>query len=405
MVPLLRLDPVAHAPPGRVRERLRVYRAVAEGRATSRRDLAQLLGLRSSTVSVLVSELVEGGFLVETARAPGGRGRPALALLANAFRLGAVLIRAQSQAFHGQAVNLAGQTIREATVDVPAGAGNEEIALALCHLRDTLLPALPPGCRPAGLALSLSGVLDTPSRTWLFSSRWPRMQELALDAALGTSLPLVVGRNLDTELAARIEQEPRDGEAVLLLHWGYGIGASFACRGEIVNGARGRFCEVGHWRLGLGRGRPCRCGDTDCLETVAALWALAPALTDRFGPVPVEEAAFARLARELPLLGHEAVEQALEELVRVLANLCRLLFPQRIVVTGPFIANAALWQRFVERFGAMPKMRGLPVPVLAPGERSADLETAGTLRPLMTRTFLAAVQRPDTPVSGKPDAG
>ncbi|MDF1587297.1 ROK family transcriptional regulator [Marinimicrococcus flavescens] len=393
MLPLLRLDPMAQAPRGRTRELLRVYQAVAQGRASSRRDLAQGLGLRSSTVSALVGELAEDRFLLETASGAGGRGRPALSLLANAFRYGAVLIQAQSQAFRGQAVNLAGQTMRERTIAVPADAGNEEIVAALRGLRDELLPALPPGCEPAGLALSLSGVLDTPTRSWVFSSRWPRMKDLSLDAALRSNLPLVLGRNLDTELAARIEQAQPPDEAVLLLHWGYGIGASYASHGEIVNGARGRFCEVGHWRLGLGRGRPCRCGDSDCLETVAALWALAPALAERLGPLPVEEPAFARAARELDLLAHEPVERALVEVVRVLANLCRLLFPERIVVTGPFIANAALWQRFIERFGAMPRMRGLPVPVLVPGERSADLEAAGTLRPLMTRTFLAGIQR------------
>lgn len=393
MLPLLHLDPPAQAPRGRLHDLLRVYRAVAEGGAGTRRDLAQGLGLRSTTVSTLVGELVEHRFLLEAAGGPGRRGRPALTLLANAARYGAVLLRAQSQAFVGQAVDLSGRTLDEAAVPVAAEAGNAEIAAALRCLRDRLLPALPQGCEPAGLALSLSGVLDAPARHWVFSSRWPGMRDLALDEALDGDLPLVVGRNLDTELAARIGQAPGQDEAVLLLHWGYGIGASYASHGEVINGARGRFCEVGHWRLGQGRGSKCRCGDTDCLETVAALWALAPAIAARLGPVPVEEPAFAALARTQDLLACPEVERALEEVVRMLANLCRLLFPGRIVVTGPFIASAALWQRFVERFNATPRLHGSPVPVLVPGERSAELETAGALGPLMTRTFLEGIAR------------
>lgn len=62
---------------------MRIFTAVLNGQASSRRDLAQLLSIRSTSVSVLVGELLELRLLTETSASHSGRGRPLLTLVAN----------------------------------------------------------------------------------------------------------------------------------------------------------------------------------------------------------------------------------------------------------------------------------------------------------------------------------
>ena len=56
--------------------------------------------------------------------------------------------------------------------------------------------------------------------------------------------------------------------------------ADQAPRIAVVTGALGAAGEIGHTRIDAAGDRPCRCGSTGCLETVASGWALAQRLTD-----------------------------------------------------------------------------------------------------------------------------
>ena len=390
----LGLERAATLPRHRERELLRVYAAVAGGSARSRRDLATQLSLRASTVSELVADLIDRGYLLSSTGSAAGRGRPATTLVQNAFRYGVLLIQVASRAIRGRALNLLGQCLQEIRVEVPADSDNDGIVAVLERTRDALIPAFPAGCTLTGQVFALPGVLDRRSGTWLFSSRWPRMSALRVTEQMAVpGLPVHVMRNLDVELAARLTPETAEDQGTLLLHWGFGIGAAYAIGHRVVNSDKGRFCEIGHWRIGARTGRHCICGDQDCLETVAALWALAPALRARWPDLPTDEARFGEAVQSLPLLDEPAICQGLEELARVLANLCRVLFPDRVVVTGPFTTHAGVWDRFARRFADAPMMRGLPTPMLIPGQSSADLEAQGAVQPLLMEAVLAGLRQ------------
>lgn len=381
----------------RERELLRVYAAVASGSARSRRDLATQLSLRASTVSELVADLTDRGYLLSLTGSAGGRGRPATTLMQNAFRYGVLLIQVASRAIRGRALNLLGQCLHEVAIEAPADSGNDDLVGVLERVREALIPAVPAGCTLVGQVLALPGVLDRRSGTWLFSSRWPRMQALRVTERMAMpGLPVHLLRNLDVELAARLPHDTAEDQGTLLLHWGFGIGAAYAIGRRVVNSDKGRFCEIGHWRIGASTGKHCICGDTDCLETVAALWALAPALRARWPDLASDEAGFGAAAATLPLLDEPAVCRGLEELARVLANLCRVLFPDRVVVTGPFTEHPGVWDRFARCFADAPMMRGLPTPMLIPGQSSTDLEAQGAVSPLLTEAVLAGLRQADT---------
>ena len=199
-----------------------------------------------------------------------------------------------------------------------------------------------------------------------------------------------------------MRQDPAGAESMLLLHWGHGIGAAFSTGGEVVNRHRGRFCEIGHWGLGNGQGRRCRCGNADCLETVAALWALRPALAETMPGLPLGESELAGSLRTLDLERVPVLVTALAEVLRLTANLCRLFFPDRIVLTGPFVQNPEIFSRFVQTLAHAPLLRSLDKVSVAASTGGLEFEIAGALRDPFGIALRNLIRRGKGPLASDP---
>ncbi len=376
------------------RDCARVYRLVLGGLAHSRSDIGKRLGLRSTTTSRVVADLVERRLLQERMGETAGRGRPAAVLLANTRRIGASVIYVSSQSLSGVLVDLCGHLLAERTITIDSEADNDAIAAAMAELARQLLAAMPAGMSHAGTAVSLSGLIDLARGQWLMASRWPRMRALDVAAVLAPIAgPVEICRNLDAELRARAVREPEPfSGSTLLLHWGWGIGLSYAVDGRPFAPA-GSFGEIGHWRLSALAGRRCGCGNTGCLETGAALWSLLPALRMRWPDLEEDEARLARQLAGRDLVSLPEIDNAARLLARALANACRIFFPTRIAVSGPFAANAGLWAHFAELLRGEGTMDGHAMPQLASVRASQLHEIHGAAAPLLGRATEALLRQ------------
>lgn len=376
------------------RDCARVYRLVLGGLAHSRSEIGKRLGLRSTTTSRVVADLVERRLLQERMGETAGRGRPAAVLLANTRRIGASVIYVSSQSLSGVLVDLSGHLVAERSITIDGEADNDAIAAVMAELARQLLAAMPDGMSHAGTAVSLSGLIDLPRGQWLMASRWPRMRGLDVAAVLAPIAgPVEICRNLDAELRARAVREPElFSDSTLLLHWGWGIGLSYAVDGRPFAPA-GSFGEIGHWRLSALAGRRCGCGNTGCLETGAALWSLLPALRTRWPDLEEDEARLGRQLAGRDLVGLPEIDNATRLLARALANACRIFFPARIAVSGPFAANAGLWAHFTALLREEGTMDGLAMPQLASVRASQLHEIHGAAAPLLGRATEALLRQ------------
>ena len=381
----------------RSRELGTVLDLVRTGRASTRGEIVAHLNLRSTSVSDFVGELVAKDLLRESIVKRQGRGRPAASLVYNWQRFGAIFIQVTSRSITARAIDMAGRIVAERRAEPPHATGNAEMAETLLSLARAVEAEFPAGVEVAAVICSLSGLLDAPRRRWCFTSRWPEIRNLDIEAALaplGHTVTLV--RNLDAELTGRLAEAGPQGadESVLLLHWGYGIGAAYYTEGAIVNRTQGRFCEIGHWRLGNAKGATCTCGNTDCLETAAALWSLGPKLRMAFPDVPIEEAELGPVARHLDLLAVPDMASATNEVVRLTANLSRLLFPDRIILTGPFVHNPAIFARFAEELERAPVLRALDRITVGAGDAVERHEMQGALSGVFETARAALLDAP-----------
>ncbi len=369
------------------RDCARVYGLLARGLAHSRGDVTRLLGLRSTTTSRVVADLMARRLVMAGAGETAGRGRPAAVLIANPRRVGASVIYVSSQSLSGALVDINGQLLEERTLPLPPEADNDALAAAMAELAEFLVAAMPRGMSHAGTAVSLSGLIDIRERRWLMASRWPRMRGLDIGKVLEPIAgPIEIGRNLDAELRARAAREPAlFAGGALLVHWGWGIGLAYAIEGQPLSPAGGSFGEIGHWRFSVLEGRRCGCGNTACLETGAALWSLLPLLRRRWPQLGEDEARLSEQLAACDLSHLPEVDQAAQVLARALANACRLFFPSRIIVSGPFAANAQLWARFDALFRAEGTLDGMTLPQLASERANPLFEIHGAAAPLLSR--------------------
>ncbi len=117
-----------------------------------------------------------------------------------------------------------------------------------------------------------------------------------------------------------------------------GIGGGLFLNGQLYRGSNGFAGEIGHIKP-FGKGRPCKCGGFDCLET----WASGSAIThsakslwgkEDLNSAEITTAAVFNEADSGNNLAQNIIEHALENTGRGLSNLVNLFNPACIVVGG-----------------------------------------------------------------------
>lgn len=363
-------------------ETMNVAELIRNGKVRTRQDIVKELSMRSSSVSEIVGRLIDIGLVEESLIKSDGRGRPAYALRFNNQRFGAIFVNIVDRTIRAQIADMNFQTYGETSCKPPENVDNEALLALIRKIVEDAESRIPPGIEIKLLVFSISGLLDAEQGVWCVSSRWPKMKDLKLAEAFADKpYALHMMRNLDAELSGICSELPdfkRDN--ALLIHWGQGIGASFSANGQVINKERGRFCEIGHWSLGNRQNKPCNCGNRDCLETVAALWAIGTSLNDEFGGIPLDETGLAEALGQRDVSVSPTLNAALAEVVRLTVNLCRVLFPQEIFLSGPFVQNPEIFRKFVEVTAEAPLIGSIDQVKISVCRNSESYELRGALQ-------------------------
>jgi predicted NBD/HSP70 family sugar kinase/biotin operon repressor len=320
---------------------------LSSGGPQSRADLARGSGLSRTTVSSLVSELLESGVVVETddrgTPYKGGSGRPPQ-LIALALRPGGVAGVDIGHHHVRVAVSDRNASIKaevEAAMDAdPHGEGTLDTAADL--VRRAAAKAGLPVADLLGVGLCVPGPIDRRSAR-VGQAVLPGWHELAPADELSRRLGLPVVVDNDANLGAMAEHQhgaAKGSTDVLYVKLASGVGAGLVLGGRLHRGVVGLAGEIGHVHA-REDGAVCRCGSRGCLETEVSTRHLLELLRpvydgelDLPGLLALDTAAEPAVRRVLTDAGHTVG--------RVLAGVCTTLNPGVVVVGGSLGASPTL---------------------------------------------------------------
>ena len=340
--------------------RAAALRVLHEEGGTSRKRLAARLGLTPAAITKIAGEMMGEGLLREGSSVPSGSaGRREILLEINArygLALGVLINLRQAIV---SAVWLDGTVLFSEELPLepqaPAGPTADLLSGRLLALleehraaRDTVI----------GLGVAVRGVCSSDGRS--VSDSFGALAEPNVPLCRlfeeRTGFRTVMANNVRALFAAQmyLARDPAKG-AQFFLRCEYGIGASLCIDGQIWHGVTEQCAEIGHIPVVPRGGKPCSCGKSGCLETIASPAAILEdaraALSETDTPVlwklAEEKGADALNVNDVlsAALGGDRgasaiVDRAIAALSGALKSVIYLVDPGKIVLYGRLFENS-----------------------------------------------------------------
>lgn len=310
-----------------------LFELLKDGRPWTRAQLAEETGLARSTVASRIDVLMRLGLVAPFGGAPSTGGRPA-ALFALNPRARAVA-GVDVGATHVRVVltDLAGEILDEESTDLEVAAGPEPVLTWVVEAVRRLLG--PDVARLAAIGMGLPGPVEHSSGRPISPPIMPGWDRYDVVGHVRRHLdvPVLVDNDVNVMAIGERSTHRADVDDLVLVKVATGIGAGIVSGGVLQRGAQGTAGDLGHVRVPGAGEVVCRCGNTGCLEAVAAGPALAAALREqdvaaRTGQDVVD------LVRAGDLRAVSVVRDAGRDIGEVLATMVNLINPSVVVIGG-----------------------------------------------------------------------
>ncbi len=235
----------------------------------SRAELATRTGLNRSTISIIINELIERGFVQETTRQDPTIGRPGLLLQFNpegGFAVGVemgvdfisvVLTNFVAEILWRKTEEVAPQSSHITVMERAEELINEAMQVGAAH-----------NLRALGIGVGVPGLVDSRQGKLVYA---PNLNWVDLPIRLiwmsRFNLPVFVENEANcAALGEHFYGVAHDVNNFIYLKTGVGLGAGILVDGQLFKGSHGFGGEVGHTSL-YGDGDLCGCGRRGCWET------------------------------------------------------------------------------------------------------------------------------------------
>ena len=293
-----------------------VLTLIGSGQADTRPAIVKQTGLAPSTVSAAVSRLVEAGVIAEAEHSVSTGGRRARRLVTSDGAGALALV--ELGAHHGLV----------ALTDPTRGVGQaSSLLIDIAEGPQAVLDAVmdevsrqeeSAGVRVGGIALAVPGPVDAERSRVIRPARMPGWDGINVAEAV-------------------TEQGGTPIDTLIYVKAGSAIGGAYLVDGVPQVGQGGLAGDISHIPVEAAAGRPCKCGNVGCLETIASADSIRADLAAA-GLVYENNAQLLAAARDgIPEVA-TAIRQAGTLLGHCVAHLVSFLAPQGVIVGGALSA-------------------------------------------------------------------
>ena len=340
----------------------------------SRAGLASASGLTKSTVSLLVRELLDDGWLVEAgAHAASGPGRPSTPLQISVRTRALVGVDIAVECVRVVCVSLQGDVLHAAEKPLRSLQPQHVCTQTARLVAQASRVVAARGLQLAGIGAGLPGAFDdatgmvrfAPNLGWRNLDVLP-MMERALAAAAVQPVALYMQNDADVAALGEYEFAGNEGEGPLIyVSCDVGVGAGIVLNDRLFIGSQGLAGEIGHTIMQVD-GPLCSCGRRGCAEAFVGSRAVA---------------------------GRGGLQRGGRMLGVLLQNLWTVFNPRTIVVGGKTcVGTPRLLQVALETLEGYAQIAGMPAPSVRPA-RHGLLATAVGAAALVLHQDLRPMQR------------
>ena len=324
-----------------------VLRTIYQEGEISRADIARVTHLTKTTVSNIVSDLINENLVAEVGYGPSIGGKPPMlvAIVDDSRHL--IGLDLANSEFRGCVLDLRGNILHRVQLPVPNQDGRFMLELVY-ELIDALMVEVK---RPlVGIGIGSPGLMDAPTGVirQAINLNW---LNLPLRDLLQERYDVPVYLANDSHAAALGEYSfgpDRGSNNLIVVKAGRGTSAGIVLNGRLHYGEGSGAGEIGHVRV-LGNDKVCPCGHVGCLETIVSSSAIIEKSRTIFANHPQSSLhKFAKTAAEINTEkivlafqdGDEAVKRIVEEIGFYLgvavANFVGVFNIQNIILAGSF---------------------------------------------------------------------
>lgn len=349
----------------KVSNRSAILKLLNDHGAMSRKDIAIELGLTPATVTLICTELISAGILLEKGEMAQEKraGRKKMSIDINYQYKYVLSISIEGPETCIAISDLKGRLCKSSRIKTDGGlppgeflkrAADEGKSLMWEQgiAKDSVL----------GAGISLPGPVRRDTGVSLHAYRiWNEAVPVGEYMKSYLDLPVVVENNVKAFAEGElIYGTGKKQENLLFIKWGPGVGSAIIIQNKIYDSQNSKTAEIGHYIVEPG-GLPCRCGRRGCLETHVATHAIA----DRVRRACTKEAMpglYAFVDGDVDRIEVKNMEQwieiedpglqkiiddIVERLARTVVNTITLLAPDKVIIYGFMFEMDNIQKRFL----------------------------------------------------------
>lgn len=251
-----------------------VFNAVRQNEPISRKNLAQMTGLTSSSITNIVNELLEREYLKETGLGESSGGRKPIMLQLNQNAGYVIGLELTTNYIAGIVTNLKAKKIYKLTVNIDRLSGEKIIIDQMIGLIDKLIYKTEiPKDKIIGIGIAAPGPYNHKKGILINPPNFPGLVNVPLRDIVHEHFKVPVFLEKETVAAALGEYwfgGAQDINNLFVINsMKIGIGGGALIDGKIYHGFRDGAGEIGHMMIDID-GPKCTCGNYGCLEAMAS---------------------------------------------------------------------------------------------------------------------------------------
>jgi len=331
-------------------EKEQIFKIIQKSYPISQKQMLGSYRIRPANLSKIIKELLADNMIIlDSSINSHGRGRPELFFSPNNQRLVCISIIIDSWVIRAVIVDIGRNIIKEVSEIAPPNIKSEEMITLQLELLNELINSIDEHTETLGISICLPGNVDPESLVWKECQRWKSIQNIdykVISKEIG--IPISLYRDLDAALFNQLLINPNYiEELVILLHWGIGLGISFASRGRIITSNHGRFGTIGYMKS---TPKESAGKEVPELEEITSLKGLIKSFRQKYPTLQLDEREIAQTVKNDPMLDISEFLTAIEYVGLAMRNLCMTLYPDRIFLLSPFCENPTILEALKRSF-------------------------------------------------------